>query len=255
MCKAPQRLELLKPMEFRRTLAAVLVVTGIIAGVAGILAVYVRDTLVDSDEAAKRAITALTRPEVRRLVAETIVDQVVKASPDALAARPVLNEIVSGVIAAPAFHQIYEAAIRDLHRAVFLSDIDTFTVQLTDMVLIVKKQAAVLSPELSEQIPDNLIDTLIDVQSDPLITEVVRASEDVQALAFALPLVALAAFGSSIFLAANRRQAWVRVGMGVVGIGAIVLVIEAVAGWLIVPRFRGRADARCRPRFLGRLCL
>ena len=224
-------------MVWKRALAAVLVVAGIIFGAAGILSVYVRDTLIDSDEAAERAITALTQPEVRQLIADTVVDQMVKANPDLLAARPVLSEVVSGVIAAPVFHRVYESAIRDLHRTVFLGDIDTFTVQLTDMVLIVKKQAAVLSPELAEQIPDDLIDTLIDVQSNPQVLDAVQIAENIRFLAFALPLVAIAAFGSSIFLADNRRQAWVRVGMGAVGIGVIILVIESAAGWLIVRGF------------------
>ena len=224
-------------MDWKRALAAVLVVAGIVSGAAGILSVYVRDTLVDSDEAAQRAITALTQPEVRRLIAETVVDQMVKANPDLLAARPVLSEVVSGVIAAPVFHQVYESAIRDLHRTVFLGDIDTFTVQLTDMILIVKKQAAVLSPELAEQIPDDLIDTLIDVQSNPQVLDAVQIAENIRFLAFALPLLAIAAFGASIFVANNRRQAWVRVGMGAVGIGVIILVIESAAGWLIVRGF------------------
>ena len=224
-------------MDWKRALAAVLVVAGIISGAAGILSVYVRDTLVDSDEAAQRTITALTQPEVRQLIAETVVDQMVKANPDLLAARPVLSEVVSAVIAAPVFHQVYESAIRDLHRTVFLGDIDTVTVQLTDMILIVKKQAAVLSPELAEQIPDDLIDTLIDVQSNPQVLDAVQIAENIRFLAFALPLLAIAAFGASIFVADNRRQAWVRVGMGAVGIGVIVLIIESAAGWLLLRGF------------------
>ena len=224
-------------MVWKRALAAALVVAGIISGVTGILSVYVRDTLVDSDEAARRAITALTQPEVRQLIAETVVDQMVKSNPDLLAARPVLSEVVSGVIAAPVFRRVYESAIRDLHRTVFLGDIDTVTVQLTDMILIVKKQAAVLSPELAEQIPDDLIDTLIEVQSNQQVLGAVQIAENIRFLAFTLPLVAIAAFGASIFLADNRRQAWVRAGMGAVGIGMMILVIESVAGWLIVRGF------------------
>ena len=81
-------------MVWKRALAAVLVVAGIIFGAAGILSVYVRDTLIDSDEAAERAITALTQPEVRQLIADTVVDQMVKANPDLLAARPVLEPIL-----------------------------------------------------------------------------------------------------------------------------------------------------------------
>ena len=61
-----------------------------------------------------------------------------------------------------------------MHQTVFLGNIDTLTVQLTDVVLIVRTQAAVLSPELSAQIPDGHTDTLIEVQSHPLILDAVE---------------------------------------------------------------------------------
>ena len=158
------------------------------------------------------------------------------------------------MIAASVFRQVYESAIRDVHRTVFLGDIDTFTVQLTDMILIVKKQAAVLSPELSDQIPDDLIDTLIDVQSNPLVLDAVQIAENIRLLAFALPLVAFTAFGSSIFLTDNRRQARVARGHGCRRhrrdrSGHRVGGRLANRTW-----FRGRGGARCRQRFLERLC-
>ena len=69
----------------------------------------------------------------------------VAVSPDALAARPLLEQ-VSAAIASPAFRPIYEAAIRDLHQTALLGQLDTFTVKLSDMVLIVPTQTEVLSP-------------------------------------------------------------------------------------------------------------
>ena len=224
-----------------RVVVPILVLAGILIGVVGVLAVYVRDTIVDSDEAAKRAAAALAHPDVRDFIAEKIVEQVVAAQPDAMAARPLLKQVVTSVLGAGAFRPVYEAAIRDVHQTVFLGDIDTLTVQLTDMVLIVRTQAAVLSPELSAQIPDGLTDTLIEVQSHPLILDAVQTGEDIRLLAFVLPLASIMAFGASIFLASDRQQAWVRVGLGIIAIGLVVLVIEAGLGELVVRYFEDDA--------------
>ena len=224
-----------------RVVVPILVLAGILIGVAGVLAVYVRDTIVDSDEAAKRAAAALAHPDVRDFIAEKIVEQVVAAQPDAMAARPLLKQVVTSVLGAGAFRPVYEAAIRDVHQTVFLGNIDTLTVQLTDVVLIVRTQAAVLSPELSAQIPDGLTDTLIEVQSHPLILDAVQTGEDIRLLAFVLPLASIMAFGASIFLASDRRQAWVRVGLGIIAIGLVVLVIEVGLGELVVRYFEDDA--------------
>ena len=81
-----------------RVVVPILVLAGILIGVVGVLAVYVRDTIVDSDEAAKRAAAALAHPDVRDFIAEKIVEQVVAAQPDAMAARPLLKQVVTSVL-------------------------------------------------------------------------------------------------------------------------------------------------------------
>lgn len=226
---------------------AVLIPVGILAGVAGVFAVYVRDTIVDSDEFATRAADALVHPVVRELIAKEVVDQIVAAEPDALAVRPLLEPAVSSAVGEPVFRLIYEAAIRDLHRTIFLGQTDTLAVQLADMVLVVKTQASVLSPELSDAIPDELTDTLIDVSANSRAVEVVQVSEEVRLLAFVLPIVALLSFGGAVLLATDRRQALVWVGFGIVGVGVAVLIVEVLLEAIVVRQFEGeeaRAVAR-----------
>jgi len=205
--------------------------------VAGVLAVYVRDTVVDSDEFARRAAVGLADPVVGELIAKKIVDQIVAAVPNALALRPLLESAVSSAVGKPAFRLIFEAAIRDLHRTIFLGQTDTLAVKLTDMVLVVKTQAAVLAPELSDAIPDELTNVLIEVSAHPLAVKAVKFSEDVRFLAFVLPLAALIAFVAAVLLATNRRQALVWVGLSILSIGVIVLIVEVVLGSFVVRQF------------------
>ena len=164
----------------RQIVVPIMIVAGLIAGVGAVFAIYFLDTVVDSDEFAKRTADALSEPEVGKLIVEKVVDQIVEAKPNTLAARPLLEQVVSRVVSGQAFRTIYGAAIRDVHRTIFRGETNTVSVRLTDMVLIVRTQAAVLSPQLADEIPDDLTDTLIDVQGyvgeadpkDPLVSPV-----------------------------------------------------------------------------------
>ena len=106
------------------------------------------------------------------------------------------------------------------------------------MVLVVKTQAAVLAPELSDAMPDELTDVLIEVSTHSLAVKAVKLSEDVRLLAFVLPLAALIAFVAALLLATNRRQALVWVGLSILGIGVIVLLVEVVLGSFVVRQFQ-----------------
>ena len=57
-----------------RVVVSILILAVILIGVVGVLVVYLRDTIVDSDEAAKRAAAALAHPDVRDFIAEKIVE-------------------------------------------------------------------------------------------------------------------------------------------------------------------------------------
>ncbi len=201
----------------RQIVVPIMIVVGLIAGVGAVFAIYVLDTVVDSDEFAKRTADVLSEPEVGELIAEKVVDQIVEAKPNTLAARPLLEEVVSRVVSGQAFRSIYEAAIQDVHRTIFLGETDTVSVRLTDMVLIVRTQAAVLAPQLADEIPDDITDTLIDVQSSQITVRALRFSHRVRFLAFVLPLTALIAFTASVLLATDRRRALVWIGFSIIG--------------------------------------
>ena len=222
----------------RRAGIAALITAGVICGLLGLLSVYIRDAVLDSDEAAERAVDALSRPEVREVISRTVVDQIVVAAPDTLAARPLLEQAVPVVLGTPAFTAVFETAIRDLHRTMFLGDTDTLTVRLTDMVLLAKAQVTALNPDWGARIPDDLTDTLIDVQSNPIVLNAVQVGNDLRVLAFVMPLAALIAFAAAVFLSTTRGRTLVWVGFSLIGIGILTLVIERVVGLVLVSGFQ-----------------
>ena len=229
----------MKKANVRRALAILLVVAGVVAGLAGLFTTFLSFTLLDSDEATERALTAITQPEVSRLIAAVIFDQVAEVNSNILRVRPVLEPLLSRAIFEIAesqdFREIVGAIIRDVHGAALYREADTVIVQTTDLIQMIRQQVEVLAPDLADQIPEDLDDALLDLRSDLLLP--VQLAAGAWFLAFALPLLSLACFGGSILAAPDRRRGAAWSGAGVVGVGAIAagghaaitrLLLEAV---------------------------
>src|SRR3954465_5014532 len=106
--------------------ATTLVVLASVAAVLALAAGYVRHAAVDSDQFANRATVALHDDSVRSLIAERVTDQLVlKKAGDLIAARALIESVVSSVVGSRAFTGLFRAGVRDAHRALFQRDQDT----------------------------------------------------------------------------------------------------------------------------------
>src|SRR3954465_5094676 len=98
--------------------ATTLVVLASVAAVLALAAGYVRHAAVDSSQFANRATVALHDDSVRSLIAQRVTDDVVLAKQsDLLAARPIIESAVSGVVGSRAFANLFRRGVRDVHRA------------------------------------------------------------------------------------------------------------------------------------------
>src|SRR5215475_69294 len=107
----------------RRFAVGALVVVACVAIVLALVVGYVQRAATNSDQFANRATVALQDDSVRSLIAQRVTDELVlKQESDLLAARPLIQSIVSSVIGARAFTNAFRAGVRDVHRAVLDRD-------------------------------------------------------------------------------------------------------------------------------------
>ena len=100
----------------RRIIVRVLVVLAAIFMALALVAAYARRTIVDSDQFANRATAALRDESVRTVIAERVTDEVVlKRQADLLAARPLIESAMSGIVGGGAFSGLFRTAVRDVH--------------------------------------------------------------------------------------------------------------------------------------------
>jgi hypothetical protein len=229
----------------RSTLAArVLVVLTAIVMVFALAAGYTRRAVVDSDQFANRATAALRDDSVRTVIAERVTDQVVlRRQADLLAARPLIESAVSGIVGGGAFTGLFRTGVRDVHRAVFDRDEDTVTLTIADVGTVLSAALEKLQPSIARQVrPADRIE-VIERHGRTLGASVADAARAVRVLAIVLPLLCLALAAGALWASPDRRRTVAELGVGAAAAGIAVVVLLGLARSVAVREIHG-ADAR-----------
>ena len=190
---------------------------------------YADRALFDADNFANRAAVALDDEAVRAEVAERITDDLILDSErNLIGARPVLEEVVSGIVGSGAFQSLFRSAVSDVHRTLFAGDRNTFTLTVSDLGASVRGALEAINPKLARKVPGG---TDIEVlRSDPpgLLADLIQASEEIHRLELILLLAALLLGGGAIAIAPDRRQALLWLGLAVAACGVVGAVAYTV---------------------------
>src|SRR5215213_8097297 len=206
--QAAQRTGRFAPMSGRgRPLAArVLVLLACVVFVLALVAGYARLTVVDSDQFANRATSALRDDSVKSLIAERITDEVVlEHQADLLAARPIIESVASEIVGGRAFTNLFRAAVRDVHRAVFNRDEDTVTLTVGDVGTVLAAAVRKFRPSLAKELEDT-----------------------VRVLALLLLTLFVLLAAGALALSLDRRRTAVELGIGIASAGVLLIVLYAV---------------------------
>src|SRR3712207_2321109 len=137
----------------RGPLVTTLVVVASVAVLLALVVGYIRRAAVDADQFANRASAALSDDSVRALVSTQVTDQLVlKSKADLIAARPVIQSVVSSIVGGDAFTKTFRAGVRDVHRALFDGDQNTVTLTLADIATIVGAALQAVQPSLADDV-------------------------------------------------------------------------------------------------------
>ena len=229
-----------------------------LAIVLALVAAYARQAVVDSDQFANRATAALRDDSVRSLIAEKLTDEVVlKNQADLLAARPIIESVASDVVGGRAFTSLFQKAVRDVHRALFKQDKDTFTLTVADVGTVLAAAIAQVRPEVARELRSTERVELAEQNIGSLSATLANIAERVQLLALLLLVLSFALVAGALFLARDKRQTVVELGVGVAVAGVLLVVAYSVTRSIAVEQVEGpEAQAAARAvwgAFLGDL--
>src|SRR5215213_223266 len=229
--QAAQRTGRFAPMSGRgRPLAArVLVLLACVVFVLALVAGYARLTVVDSDQFANRATSALRDDSVKSLIAERITDEVVlEHQADLLAARPIIESVASEIVGGRAFTNLFRAAVRDVHRAIFNRDEDTVTLTVGDVGTVLAAAVRRLRPSLAKELEDSGRVAIVRRDVGSLSATLARAGHTVRVLALLLLALFVLLAAGALALSLDRRRTAVELGIGIASAGVLLIVLYAV---------------------------
>ena len=232
------------PSATRAVGARVLVVLAAIVAALALVAGYVRHAAVNSNQFANRATVALRDDSVRTLIAERVTDEVVlKNEADLLAARPIIESAVSGVVGGRAFSGLFRSAVRDVHRAVFERDERTVTLTVADVGTVLAAALQRFRPSLAREVRDAGPVEVVQRRGASLGATLPRYADAVRLLSIVLPLAALALAAGALWVSPERRRTVAELGAAAAGAGIVVVVALGVARTATLHEVHG-AEAR-----------
>ncbi len=196
------------------------------------LSTYADRALFDSKSFADRATSTLDDQDVRGEIGDDVTDTLVKAAPNLLATRPIVQATVSGAVASAPFQSLFRDAVEDVHRSLFGRDRDTTVLKVADAGVLVSSALGQVAPGVAKRIPDGVQVELVkfsDDGPDAIGTDLAQKAEDNRQRMFVALLAAVVFFALAILAAPERRRAVWRVGVAVAVVGALVVAAYYLA--------------------------
>jgi hypothetical protein len=206
-----------------------------VAAAGALVLIHVDRTVFDSDGFAGRADAALQESAVQTAVARRVSDAAIRARPDLLAVRPLLERSAEGIITTPAFRSVVRAAVRDVHRSALDRDAGTVVLTVADTGLLLADAVAQLRPELARRIPPDLTTRLSAISTGEAATglDVVQQAERVRRARWVAVGAAVVFALLCVLTAPGRRVAARRLGVCAAVAGGLLALLAAAAPVLV----------------------
>jgi hypothetical protein len=225
------------PHPIRSVIAAACLASAIVALLPAVLVGYAERALFQPEQFANRAGALLQDDRARSRVAAEVTDRLVLANAsDLQAARPIIESVVEGLVGGGAFQQLFRASVLDIHRAVFDHDQDTITLALADVGTVVRAALETVRPSLARKIDEDAQLTLVRRGVDERAAWLARLADRADLLAAVLGGLVLVLAAAAVALAADRRRAVQRLGVGAAAVGVVIFAVCTVARAIVLER-------------------
>ena len=219
----------------RHVSSRALLVAASIALLIGGVTLYVRAAILDSREFADRATATLENDDVRQVVSQRLVDQVIEqGSAELIQARPLLEAAVAGALDTGAFQAVFEQAAKNVHKLLFERERGSIVLDLADAGIVVISALRAIAPKVAKEVPRDVEGAFIDLSDRQFATKMLDIGAQVRFLGILLPLLAIGLFVASVLVAEDRRRALVEIGVAIAVVAGIVVVGLIVAKAIVL---------------------
>lgn len=231
--------------DARRMLSTALVVAGAFFLFFGGITLYLRQEVFDADHFADRSSVALKDDDVRQVLADEIVNQIIaQGSSELIQAKPLLQATVATVLGSAPFRAIFRKAVVQVHRALLERDKGSLVLDLADSGTVIISATKAIAPDVAKKIPPDVQTGLIEVSDRSFATDALDVADSVRFLGVLLPLLALGCFALAFVVAHDRRRTAVNFGAAVATAGALGVIAYLVGKSLVIGQFHQEEQRR-----------
>ncbi|HEX6509160.1 MAG TPA: hypothetical protein VF221_16145 [Chloroflexota bacterium] len=192
--------------RLRRIVSAALLLVGTLAMLAAVLDIYAWTAIVDSAGLQRHVQQARRDPAVQEALADVIVRRAIEhASPDVVAARPLLKQLVAGLLGSALFDPVFRQATAELHRSLF-SPGHTIVFDVADSGVLLSGVLRAYAPQIADRIPEELTNGTLVLAQNPPVPPFFTSAGRVQLLGIVLPLLAATLFVLALIVGPNPRR-------------------------------------------------
>jgi hypothetical protein len=215
----------------RRAASIALLLAASVAVLAGGLALYARQEIVNSSAFADRAVDAVHQPAVQRVIARELAVQVIEPSaPDVIAARPVLVAALRSLVGSSLFTPVVRLAAEQGHHLLFERHAGNALFDVADAGKVISSALQALAPKVAARIPANAEAVLLTLRRRSFADQTLRFADAVRVLGLVLPVLALALFALAVVVDPRRRRALTT--------GALAIAVTGIAFAIAFELFR-----------------
>ena len=213
----------------RNTGSIALAVIGAILAVIGTLLLYVRLEIIDPDAFADHAVEALKDDQVRDVVSTEIVVQLIeRGSPDLVAGRPLLEQVVGTVLGAGPFEEVFRTAARESNRLLFDKNKENVAFDVSDGLKIVRFALQSINPKLADDLPKGIDLALLKLKQRDFAKSSLEVADHIRWLGIVAPVIAFLVLLGSVLLERDRRVGILRAALAVGAAGAAIAIVYLI---------------------------
>jgi len=209
-----------------------LLIVGSLCAALGLVAGHVNRHLLDGPTFAEHVDEIRRDPTVAARVGEQIAARIITARPDLVALGPLIEDVAVRVAGGERLAGPTRLAARTAHEALTEEGSDQVVLRIADAGAVVAAVVAQVAPDRAPAAGDVAI-TLADVGSQAFASTTIAVARVAGVLAWALPLLALALFGTAVVLAGDRWATAMRAGWALAWAALGVAVLLVIGGFAV----------------------
>ena len=226
----------------RSVVSTAMLVIGALLFMAGVVAGSVYDTVYSSNRFAGTATKAIQHPAVKAEIENELVDQLIAQRQDLIAARPLIQGVVDGVIGSKPFQKILTAALLQVHHTFFSTDKPSLVLDVSDGTTIILGALKAFDPNLAASVPVGFRTGLIKLSDRPYAADIVATGRTIEQVVLALGGVGFLLLAGAVVIGPSRRRALIGIGIAF-ALGALVIwLMLAIGRDLLVGQFEDFAS-------------